>query len=79
MARKTLETKIENVKIESVERLPNSTNGNPRYTLATHLGTFTTAPDSQCAYGAASLPGKVVTLTVSGKLQRVVNINIERH
>lgn len=79
MARKsTPETKIENVKIESVKRLPNTVNGNPHFTLATEHGTFTTYPDSQCAYGAESLAGKVVTLTLSGKLQRVVNINIER-
>lgn len=43
------------VDVESVTRLNNSVYGNPRFTLHTNKGTYTTSSDSMCNYSVTNM------------------------
>lgn len=51
-------------KLEIIERLPNSINGNPRYLCRIDGYTFRTAPDSSYGYSLPNHDGKVTTVTL---------------
>lgn len=51
-------------KLEIIQRLPRSLNGNPRYLLRVDGWTCRTAPDSGLAYAITNFDGKIVTATI---------------
>jgi hypothetical protein len=54
--------------ITKIDRLKNSTNGNPTYRLHTSAGTYRTKTDAQISYMVGSrLLGTEVELTVDGR------------
>lgn len=60
----------------SVDRLPSSKNGNPRYEIATPVGTWATEPDAGCAYAlTAGMAPRPVTLTLDGR-EQIVGVNL---
>lgn len=67
------------VDLYSATRLNNSVNGNPRYTLHTTGGNYTTSSDSACAYDVQNilhgLRGEAVRVTLhTTRAGRVWNI-----
>ena len=48
-------------KLEILERLPSSRNGNPRYLIKVDGWTCRTAPDASIAYKITNYDGKMVT------------------
>lgn len=59
---KPLKTQRGTGTVNAIERLPNSTNGNPRYCVRISGGAFYTAPDSDIAYGIEQYLNKRVTI-----------------
>lgn len=66
------------VVLYSVERLNNSTNGNPRFSLWTSQGTFTTKSDASVNYDVENVANKIpagegvlvhLTLTRAGRVE----------
>lgn len=53
-----------NGKLEIIERLHNSTNGNPRYLLRIDGTTCRTGVDSQHGYSITNFDGKIVNATI---------------
>lgn len=51
-------------KLEIIQRLPSSRNGNPRYLLRVDGWTCRTAPDSGLAYEITNFDGKIVKATI---------------
>lgn len=51
-------------KLEIIERMPSSRNGNPRYRLRVDGWTCVTQPDAMIAYGIPNLDGKIVQATI---------------
>lgn len=51
-------------KLEVIERLNNSVNGNPRYLLRIDGFTCRTAPDSDYGYGVTNFDGQQVVATI---------------
>jgi hypothetical protein len=51
-------------KLEIVQRLPSSRNGNPRYLLRVDGWTCRTAPDSSLGYSVTNYDGKRVKATI---------------
>lgn len=74
MSDNTFETTVTGIK-----RLVNSRNGNPRYEIATPVGTWKTANDIGDAYkvSANSIEGRQVRLTLDNrKEQRIIGIDV---
>lgn len=50
--------------VEIIQRLPSSSNGNPRYLLKVDGRTCRTSPDSSLGYSVTNYEGKTVTATI---------------
>ena len=64
--------------IVAVTRLRSSANGNPRYEVATPVGTWPTAVDAGAAYAlTAGMAPRPVTLTLDAR-QQIIGVELHR-
>ncbi len=64
-------------KLEIIERLPSSRNGNPRWLLKIDGWTCRTAPDAMVAYGITNFDGKIVKADI-GTLRGLATVEYVR-
>lgn len=60
-----------------IERLPNSTNGNPRFLLQVSGATFRTAVDSSHGYEVQNYEGKRVEVTIGTHYGKATLISLK--